>query len=78
MLETTNLPDDVEGIFLELILRNSKILLFGGYNPRKPRISYFLGHIGNQLDKFIPIYDHLLLLGDFNSEVSDNELKKLL
>ena len=42
-------PDDknLEGIFLEINLRKSKWLLFGGYNNLKSNISTFLGFISD-------------------------------
>ena len=70
-----SLPKDVEGIFIELTLRKTKWLLMWGYNPQKNIISYFLSHVSKQLDKFLPTYENLLLLGDFNSHVHDNEMK---
>ena len=70
-----SLPKDVEGIFIELTLRKTKSLLMGGYNPQRNIISYFLSHVSKQLDKFLPTYENLLLLGDFNPHVHDNEMK---
>ena len=54
---THNLPKDVEGIFIELILRKAKWLLMGGYNPHKSSISYFFSHASKQLDYFLPTYE---------------------
>ena len=47
----------------------------GGYNPKKENIKNFLGHIGRELDKFLPNYENLLLLGDFNSEMCEEHMK---
>ena len=60
-----HLPKNVEGLYIELNLRSKKWLLFGGYNPKKETISYFLDHLSKDLDKFIGRYDNLLLIGDF-------------
>ena len=46
LLKRHNLPNDIEGLFIEIKLRKSKWILFGGYNPMKTRISYFLDHVG--------------------------------
>ena len=73
-INTCHLPKDIESIFIEINLRNTKWLLMGGYNPEKSRISYFLNHIGNQLDRSIGKYDNLLLLGDFNSCITENDM----
>ena len=60
-----------EGIFLEINLRKTKWLLFGGYNPYKENITYFLNQLGPAIDQYIPHYDNLILLGDFNSETCE-------
>ena len=70
------LPSDVEAIFLELTIRKSKWLIIGTYNPHKEGISYFLDKIGNQLDKLLPKYENILLLGDLNSAVTEKTLKE--
>ena len=36
-------------------------------------ISYYLGHIGKALDKFMVNCDNLLLVADFNSEISEQD-----
>ena len=47
----------------------------GGYNPDKKNIGSFLDSVGKELDKFLPQYENLLLLGDFNSEMSEENMK---
>ena len=61
----------IEGIFIEMNLKKSKWLLFGGYNPNKDRISDFVIQEGSVLDYYMPRYENVLLLGDFNSEMSE-------
>ena len=67
-LKKHDLPKDVEGIYIELVLRNNKWILFGGYNPKKENATYFFNHVGKGLDKFLGKYDNMLLLGDFNAD----------
>ena len=74
-LKSHVLPSDVECIFLEMRIRQSKWLIVGGYNPHKNNISYFLGHVGRELDKYLSKYENLLLLGDWNSAVTEEEMK---
>ena len=73
---TPELPNDVEGLFIEFNLRNKKWVLFAGYNPKKERISHFLNNIGTSLDKFIEKFENLLLIGDFNSVIEEENMKK--
>ena len=67
---------NIESIFIELRIRNSKWLIMGGYNPHKESISNFLSHVSKELDKFLLFYENLLLLGDFNSPMSEKEMKE--
>ena len=73
---TTKLPNDVEGLFIEFNLRNKKWILFAGYNPKKERISHFLNNIDTSLEKFIQTFNNLLLIGDFNSEIEEENMKE--
>ena len=75
-LNSHNLPSDVECIFMEMRIRQSAWLIVGGYNPHKNNISYFLHHVGRELDKFLPKYENLLILGDWNSTVTEKEMKE--
>ena len=47
----------------------------GGYNPKKENISYFLGHVSKHLDRTIADYDNILLLGNFNSSMTEEPMK---
>ena len=69
------LPSKVEGIFIELNLRKTKWVFMVGYNPRKENISYFLDEVSKVLDKHIINYDNLLVIGDFNSSISEDALQ---
>ena len=48
-----DLAKEFEGLFFEVNFRNKKWLFFGGYNPKKDNISYFLNQVGRVLGKFI-------------------------
>ena len=75
-LELHNLPNNIDSIFLEITLRKNKWLIIGGYNPHKDNISYFLNSIGKELDKFLPSYENILILGDFNSTMLEKEMQE--
>ena len=70
-----NKPNDIEGIFVELSLRKKKWLIFGGYNPAKELASYFLDHVSKHLDVNMANFDNILIIGDFNSTMSDVPMK---
>ena len=67
----------IEGVFIEFGKRNRKWILFGGYNPQKEHISYFLNHIEQSLDKLIGNYDNIILIGDFNFEVGEADMSEV-
>jgi len=75
-VKSHKLPNDIEAKFIEIKIRNSKWLILGGYNPHKEKIAYFLNKIGKEIDRFLPKYENIMLLGDFNSEMSENEMKE--
>ena len=70
------LPSDIESLFYEIKLCNKKWLLFLGYNPGKANISYFLNHVGRNIDSLIGLYDNIMVIGDFNSQIEETSLKE--
>ena len=72
LLKPQTLPENIETIFIELNLKNTKWLLIGGYNPNKNSICYFLNQISHEIDTKLHKYENLLLLGDFNAVSSDH------
>ena len=63
-------PDDIEGFLIELNFRKTKWLLLGTYHPPTQSDSYYFNNLDRALD-FYSDYDKKLLVGDFNTEVSD-------
>ena len=64
-------PDDIEVLFIELNFRKIKSFLFGTYYPSTQSDSCYF----NNLDKPLDLGSHndkKLLVGDFNTKVSDN------
>ena len=48
--------------------------MVAGYNPHKEKISYFLRNVGKELDKYLTNYENLLMLGDWNSSVTEKAM----
>ena len=65
------LQDDIEGIFVEINLKKTKWLWFGGYRPPRQQAKYFLKHVNYALDTYRQTLDKFLLAGDFNIEKTD-------
>ena len=74
-LKCHKIPGNIEGTFFEINLRKKKWLLFFGYNPCKQNVSSFLQNVGCSLDKYLRSYDNILVMGDFNSELSEGPMK---
>ena len=66
-----HVSENMEGIFLEISTRKQKWLLFGGYCNNKANIVTFLDTLGPILDRHMSRYENFLLLGDFNSEITE-------
>ena len=77
VLDTHELPDDIESIFLELNFRRNKWLLMGTYHPPSQSTDYYYMEVGKALDVYRNTYDNLLLIGDFNEKESDSNTLNL-
>ena len=66
---------DVECTLLEIRIRQSKWLVVVGYNPHKDQIKHFLDKISVEVDRYIPKYENLLMIGDWNSSVHEEHMK---
>ena len=51
----------VEGMFIKLVIRNTKWLIMAGYNPDKKKIGNFLDHVGKKTRYIIPQYENFIL-----------------
>ena len=72
------LPSDIEGLFIELNLRNSKWLLFGTYHPPSQSDEYFFHQVKLGLDRYSKYYEKFILIGHFNAEESEPCLSQFL
>ena len=65
----------IEGFYIELNLRNDNWLLNCSYNPYKNNIGNHLKALSDFLDSHPSTYEKVLILGDFNVEVDDQNMK---
>ena len=65
----------IEGFYIELNLRNDKWLLNCSYNPHKNNIGNHLKALSDFLDSHSSTYEKILILGDFNVEAGDQNMK---
>ena len=80
-LSKHNFTKYVEGMFVEINLRKTKLLLFGGYRSEHPEYGLskndFLEQLQFGLDKYSG-YEKVLLLGDFNIDDKEEILEEFL
>ena len=69
------LRNNSEYFFVEIILGKKKWLLFCSYNPPKNSILTYIDILRRELDLHSSNYENFILLGDFNSEMTDTNLK---
>ena len=66
---------DFEGIFVKLNFRKKKILLCCSYNPQKNLTLNHLNISGKIMDAQMKMYDNFLIVGDFNSEMTESTME---
>ena len=66
----------IEGFFVEIRLRKKKWLLCSSYNPKKNLIANHLKCIGINLDSQLGQYENFILMGNFNVEPNDANMKE--
>ena len=64
----------LECTLLEISIRQCKWLVVVGYNPQKENIDHFLDKLGTEVDKHLCKYENLLMLGDWNSAVTEESM----
>ena len=60
--------------FSELMIAKKKWLMIGAYNPQKVQTPNFLKVLGENLSHYLPHYDNIIILGDFNCEVTEDRM----
>ena len=71
LLTDYKMKNNLELFFVEVNIRKKR-LLDCFYNPHKSNISNHVHHLIKGLDIYLKSYDNILIMGDLNSEVSEN------
>ena len=69
------ISQQIEGIFIELNMKGNKWLLSCIYNPNGQCSKDFFIHLDNELDIYFSKYDSILIVGDFNQEDHEANIK---
>ena len=70
-----SLNKSIESLFIELNFRKKKWLLCCTYNPNRKNISSHLDLLRRSLDLYSVEYEHFIIVGDFNTEVTQTSMK---
>ena len=62
-------------MFIELNVREKKWLLCSTYNPDRNNVSSHLDLLRRSLDLYSAEYEHFIMVGDFNKEVTQTSMK---
>ena len=65
---------NIECIIQEINISKKKWVLFGIYNPMKSQISSYLSILQTSLSHYLSSYDNVLIFGDFNSEIGEDDM----
>ena len=67
---------DIECFFVEINLYKKKWLIGCTYNPSKDLISKHIKSLSKYIDEHLKLYDNIIIMGDFNAEPIDSEMKE--
>ena len=74
LLKINCLSANTEAFLVEVKISKKKWLLCCSYNPHKALIEKYMNESGKALDIHLHKYDHILLIDDFNSKISERSM----
>ena len=72
------LLEDVEIMCVEINLKKQKWVILGIYRPPNMNDAYFTNHLCRVIDCYSKKYDNFIIMGDFNLEPTNEQIKMLL
>ena len=78
LLDGYKFPDDIEGLFLEINLKNTKWRLFGSYHPPSQDDKFYFDKVSRAIDIYSNLFDKFVLLGDFNAQEGETVIDDFL
>ena len=72
--KSNGLSTYTEAFLTEVKINKKKWLFCCSYNPQKVLIEKHVNEVGKALDIYLNKYDHILLIGDFNSEIRERSV----
>ena len=68
------IKNQIEAFFVEIRIRNSTWLLCCSYNPNKLQVASHIQEISNGIYAYCNKYENILIMGDFNVDVTEASL----
>ena len=76
IIECENLPSSFEGLVIELSFNLKKWLLICSYNPHRNNIKEHIRVLSCCLDQNIQKYENIILMGDYNAEITNASMQE--
>ena len=76
IIECENLPSSFEGLVIELSFNLKKWLLICSYNPHRNSIKEHMRVLSCCLDQNIQKYENIILMGDYNAEITNASMQE--
>ena len=77
-LKYISIPNNNECMFIEINLHKKKWLICSFYNPSKNQIKNQLSFLSKCMDYYLPLYDNIIVMGDFNSEPTETYMNEFI
>ena len=74
LLKSNCLSANTEAFLVDVKINKKKWALCCSYNPHKALIEKHMNELGKVLDIYLHKYDHILVIGDFNSEINERSM----
>ena len=78
LLKSHDTPEEIEILCVEINLRKQKWVVLGIYRPPNINDAFFCKHLSRVIDCYSKKYDNFIIMGDFNLEPTDEQVKILL
>ena len=74
LLKSSVLSANTEAFLVDVKINKKKWLLCCSYNPHEELIERHMNELGKALDVYLHKYNPILLIGDFNSQISERSI----
>ena len=76
LLNTNTSISGIENLLVEINLHSKKWLISGSYNPHLNSTQYHSTQLSKKFDFYSSKYEHFIVLGDFNAEMTNTHMEE--